>query len=67
MATWGSDAKIDLIFIILYFILLIANIPNVFKHGFARSSGYLPLLIVSVRMSPDYPSLLLLVASDEIF
>jgi len=55
MAYWGSEAKIDLIFIILYFILLIANIPNVFKHGFARSSGYLPLLIVCVRMNPAPP------------
>ena len=47
MATWGPDAIIDLVFIVLYGVLLILNIFNVIKHGVRREGGYILLLAVS--------------------
>jgi hypothetical protein len=48
MATWNSDAIIDLIFTLLYAILLVLNIFNVFRHGFTKEAGYIFLVIVSL-------------------
>lgn len=47
MATWTANAIIDLIFIILYAILLVLNVFNVFRHGFSKEAGYISLVIVS--------------------
>jgi hypothetical protein len=47
MVIWDAESKIELIFVIIYGILFILNIVNVFKHGIARVFGYVFLLLVS--------------------
>jgi hypothetical protein len=49
MATWTANAIIQLVFIILYAVLLIPNVFNVIKHGAKRDAGYISLIIVSLR------------------
>jgi len=48
MAYWYADDIIDVIFIILYSIVLVANIFNCFKHGITREGGYVLLVLVSL-------------------
>ena len=57
MAYWGAAAKIDLIFLVLYFLLGIANIFNVKRHGLKKSVGYVSLVAVCFRMTPVLLSL----------
>jgi hypothetical protein len=52
MTTWGPDAIIDLVFIILYSVLLVLNVLNVIKHGVRREGGYILLLVVSACTPP---------------
>ena len=46
MVTWTSTSIIDLIFIILYAVLILPNIFLVVKHGMRKDSGYIFLLLV---------------------
>jgi len=48
MATWTADAVIQVVFIILYAILLVPNIFNVIKHGAKKEAGYISLVVVSL-------------------
>ena len=52
MATWTADAIIEVVFIILYAIILVPNIFNVIKHGIKKEDGYSSLVVVSLRTSP---------------
>ena len=64
MATWNSDAIIDLIFTLLYAILLVLNIFNVFRHGFTKEAGYIFLVIVSLCTLQDKASWLIIFSQD---
>jgi len=48
MVHWVATAIIDLVFIVLYAILLVLNVFNVFSHGFKKEAGYIFLVIVSL-------------------
>ena len=49
MTHWSADAIIQVVFIILYAILLVPNAFNVVKHGFTREAAYILLIVVSIR------------------
>lgn len=45
--TWSTTAIINAVFIPLYIVLGLANLINVIKHGLARTSGFISLLLFS--------------------
>lgn len=46
--TWPTSIVIDTVFIPLYVILFVANIPNVIKHGHKRAVGFISLPIFAL-------------------
>jgi hypothetical protein len=52
MASWNSDAIINIVFIPLYFLLIPINIFNCVKHGVRREGAYVCLLVVSLCTRP---------------
>jgi len=50
MATWTADAIIQVVFIILYAIVLVLNVFNVIEHGAKKEAGYISLAGVSLCM-----------------
>jgi hypothetical protein len=54
MTRWYADDIIDVVFIVLYAFLGVANIFNVVKHGFTREGGYILLVAVCIGILSNY-------------
>jgi hypothetical protein len=48
---WTADPIIQLVFTILYAILLVFNVLNILRHGAKKEAGYLSVGLVSLCIS----------------